>query len=359
MILQLGTQKKRIKYIKLALSMLMILMVSLFMLAGCNTGDKAESEKDKPDVVCTTFPQYDWVREIAGDKLDTINLTLLQDNGADLHSYQPTAEDIIKINESDLFIYVGGESDDWVDDVLEQGGEKKPVAMNLVAVLGDMVKQEVVKEGMDHHHDHDADEHDHDHDHDADEHHHDHDADHHHEEEVDEHVWLSLRNAEEICEHIAEELGRLDVENAEAYKANAEAYIGKLEALDKKYERVASKVKNPTVVFADRFPFRYLMDDYGIDYYAAFSGCSAETEASFETVAFLAKKVDELKLGDVVVIDKSNEKIAKTVILNTEKKNQNVLCMNSMQTVTAKDIADGANYLDIMTKNLEILKQAI
>lgn len=372
--IELRKSKKGIKYIKTALSVFMVLTVSLFMLTACGDDSLPQGSKgEKIKIVCTTFPQYDWVREVAGEQLQNMDLTLLLDDGVDLHSYQPTAEDIIKINESDLFIYVGGESDDWVEEVLKQGDpENRPSTMNLVAVLGDMAKEEVVKEGMEHNHnhehghDHDGEEHHHEehdaaHEHEGEEHHHEHEGEehHHHAGEYDEHVWLSLRNAEEICEHIAEELGELDPKNSELYEANAEKYIAKLDSLDKKYEVVVSKVKNPTVVFADRFPFRYMMDDYGIDYYAAFTGCSAETEASFETVVFLANKVDEMGLKNVVVIDRSNEKIARTVISNTGKKNQNIISMNSMQTVTAKDVVAGTSYLKIMTDNLESLKEAI
>ena len=181
----------------------------------------------------------------------------------------------------------------------------------------------------------------------------------HEQEESDEHVWLSLRNAETLCEAISNELQEIDPDNKDIYRANTSAYIEKLMALDSEYQSVVSGAAKNTILFGDRFPFRYLVDDYGLEYYAAFGGCSAETEASFETIAFLAQKVDELDLKTVLTIEKSDGKIANTIIQNTNDKNETVLQMDSMQSTTLDDVKDGTTYLSIMESNLNVLKEAL
>ena len=314
-------------------------------LAGCGEKNKSEKNADL-SIVATIFPGYDWVREIMGDEAENADITMLMDNGMDLHSYQPTADDIIKISKCDLFIYSGGESDEWVKDALKQAENKDMKVINMMEMLGDSVKTEEVVEGME-------SEHDHDHDEDGD--HHDSDQ----EVEYDEHTWLSLKNAEMICEAIENDLSSLDPENKDIYKKNSEEYISKLSELDSKYQKTVDDAARKTVLFGDRFPFRYLTDDYGLDYYAAFVGCSAETEASFKTVKFLAEKVDELDLPCVMTIEGSDHKIAETIIRNTADKDQKVLTMDSMQAVTASDLKDGKTYLSVMEKNLEALKEAL
>ena len=314
-------------------------------LAGCGEKNKSEKNADL-SIVATIFPGYDWVREIMGDEAENADITILMDNGTDLHSYQPTADDIIKISKCDLFIYAGGESDEWVKDALKQAENKDMKVINMIEVLGDSVKTEEVVEGME-------SEHDHDHDEDGD--HNDSDQ----EVEYDEHTWLSLKNAEMICEAIENDLSSLDPENKDIYKKNSEEYISKLSELDSKYQKTVDDAARKTVLFGDRFPFRYLTDDYGLDYYAAFVGCSAETEASFKTVKFLAEKVDELDLPCVMTIEGSDHKIAETIIRNTADKDQKVLTMDSMQAVTASDLKDGKTYLSVMEKNLEALKEAL
>ena len=182
---------------------------------------------------------------------------------------------------------------------------------------------------------------------------------HDHEEEADEHVWLSLKNAKTLVDAISNALQELDPDNKDAYAANAAAYIEKLSALDGAYQSAVDGAARKTVLFGDRFPFRYLVDDYGLRYYAAFAGCSAESEASFETVSFLAKKVDELKLPCVLTIEGKNHKIAETIVENTAEKNQKILTMDSMQSMTSKDAANGATYLSVMEQNLSVLKEAL
>ncbi len=323
------------------------LLVAAGMFTGCGASEKPTAQGDKLKIVMTIFPEYDWTREILGDQSERAEVTMLLDNGVDLHSYQPTADDLIKIAECDLFIYVGGESDGWVESALASTSNPDRAVINLIDTLGDSVKLEEVVEGMQEtEHDHEEDE---DHAHDADE----------QEAETDEHVWLSLRNAQAVCQKIAEKLGEIDPEHEQAYTQNALAYIDQLAALDAKYQAAVDAANNKTLVFGDRFPFRYLTEDYGLDYYAAFVGCSAETEASFETIRFLAEKTDALGLSHVLTIENPKHKIAETVVANTSDKNQQVLSMDSMQSVTSKDVAAGATYLSIMEHNLDVLTQAL
>lgn len=323
------------------------LLVAAGMFTGCGASEKPTAQGDKLKIVMTIFPEYDWTREILGDQSERAEVTMLLDNGVDLHSYQPTADDLIKIAECDLFIYVGGESDGWVESALASTSNPDRAVINLIDTLGDSVKLEEVVEGMQEtEHDHEEDE---DHAHDVDE----------QEAETDEHVWLSLGNAQAVCQKIAEKLGEIDPEHEQAYTQNALAYIDQLAALDAKYQAAVDAANNKTLVFGDRFPFRYLTEDYGLDYYAAFVGCSAETEASFETIRFLAEKTDALGLSHVLTIENPNHKIAETVVANTSGKNQQVLSMDSMQSVTSKDVAAGATYLSIMEHNLDVLTQAL
>ena len=504
---------KKIITLVLALAM----AVSLF--TGCgkkNNAETGESDSNKLSVVTTIFPEYDWVREILGGKAESTDLTMLLDNGVDLHSYQPTADDIVKISDCDLFIYVGGESDGWVESVLKNAANRKMKVINLLEVLGDSVKTEEIVEGMqedghDHGHSHDEQltendiedrtlsdfagtwkslhpfllngdldkfcEHraeededssttkdtywekyktswqcdaekisingntitftygdgktvsaeytyagyqpklddegkirsvryqfettsadapqyvqfnDHGHEPGEAEHFHiyfgndgfdalmsaktnpffvkdalsaedilDELMGHDHGEEMDEHVWLSLKNAQVLCVTIADALCAIDPDNKNTYIANAAAYRDKLAALDADYKAAVDGAAHKTVLFGDRFPFRYLVDDYGLRYYAAFAGCSAETEASFETVSFLAKKVDDLELPCVLTIEGAQHRIAETIVQNTAGKNQKVLTMDSMQSTTSKDVANGATYLSVMEKNLSVLKEAL
>ena len=314
--------------------------------ASCNTTGSG----DKMSIVTTIFPEYDWVMNILGEKKDNADVTLLLDNGIDLHSYQPTPKDIVTISKCDLFIYVGGESDEWVDDALKQAINKDMKVINLMETLGDAVKEEEVIEGME--------EEDHDHDHEEGE---NHDHDHEEEEEVeyDEHVWLSLKNAEVIVKEIGKSLSVIDKENADYYNANVTTYVNKLKDLDSRYDAAVKAGTKDTLLFADRFPFRYLVDDYNLKYYAAFVGCSAETEASFETIKFLANKVDELGLNVILMIESSDGGIANTVKDATTNKNQTIMTMDSLQSASTKEYKAGRNYLSVMEQNLTVLKDAV
>lgn len=333
----------------------MLLMAVALLLNVCVPAALAESRPVK--IVTTIFPIYDWVREIAGTDTD-MELTMLLDSGVDLHNYQPTAQDILKIAQCDLFIFVGGESDEWTEDVIATAQNKDMVVINLLEALGEDVKEEEIVEGMEreHHHDEDEDHDEHDHDEDHDEH------EHHHEEEeaeYDEHVWLSLRNAEKLVQVIADALCEIDADRAAAYRANAESYAEELNALDAQYEAMVSEAAYKTVLFGDRFPFRYMMDDYDLTYFAAFTGCSAETEASFQTILFLAQKLDELGLPAVLTIENPKTRMPETIVSSTQAKNQKILSMDSMQGVTAQEVQKGVTYLSVMENNLTILKEAL
>ena len=323
---------------KRMISLLLVLTLTAGVLAGCGRQNAPTASDDtKLSIVTTIFPEYDWVREIVGEKADHAEITMLLDSGVDLHSYQPTAADMIKISDCDLFIYVGGESDRWVADALQEAVNKDMVVLNLLDVLGDRVEEEKIVEGME-----------------ADEEKGEEDG-----PEYDEHVWLSLKNAETLCSAISDALQQIDPANKDTYAANAAAYTQKLAALDAKYQAAVDTAAHKTILFGDRFPFRYLADDYGLSYYAAFVGCSAETEASFETVSFLARKVDELNLPCVLTIEGAQHKIAETIVQNTAEKNQRVLVMDSMQATTAQDAANGTTYLSVMEQNLSVLNEAL
>lgn len=337
-----------------------------------NTIEQNSIEKgnsNKISIVCTTFPQYDWVKNILGEEAERFYVTLLLDNGVDMHSYQPAVKDIATAGSSDLFIYVGGESDTWVEDALKEAKNKDLKAINLMETLDNFVKEEEVVEGMQeerkslgHSHEKSSKEkqeqtqkESHENSQEingqkeaADE-----------EPEYDEHIWLSIRNAEIMVKNIEKAIEQLDSDNAKVYQNNAENYIKKLDTLDKQYANTIQNAKYKAILFGDRFLFRYMADDYDLKYYAAFAGCSAETMAGFETVTFLAKKADELRLPVILTIENSDGRIAEAVKSNTTKKNQKILAMNSLQSVTKEQIADGITYLQVMQENLSVLSEAL
>ena len=302
--------------------------------ASCNMNNN----DGKMKIVATIFPEYDWVMNILGDKKDAADVTLLLDSGIDLHSYQPTPKDIVTISKCDLFIYVGGESDSWVDSALKQATNKEMKVINLMETLGDAIKEEEVIEGMEGEEEEEEGE---------------------EEIEYDEHVWLSLKNAQVIVKEIGKSLSLIDKDNADYYNGNFTSYVNSLKDLDTRYDAAVKAGNKDTVLFADRFPFRYLVDDYNLKYYAAFVGCSAETEASFETIKFLANKVDELGLSVIFKIESSDGSIANTVKNATTNKDQTILTMDSIQSASTKEYQAGRNYLSIMEQNLTVLKEAL
>lgn len=309
---------------KLRLKCAAAAILAAFMLLSVGCGAPNVKRSGKINVLCTVFPLYDWARNIAGN---TAEVSLLNENGADMHSYQPTAADIVRLHSCDVLIYTGGESEKWVAEVIKQSDNKNLKALNLIELLGDKAVTER-EEGAERRENGD---------------------------ETDEHIWLSLKNAEILTDKIAAALSVADNKNKDIYKTNAAKYAERLAALDKEYTEALKNAKHKAMIFADRFPFRYFTEDYGLDYYAAFPGCSAETEASFETVIFLAKKADEN--GDCIFItETSNGDIAKAVNRNTAKRNKKILTLDSMQSVSKKDIKNGLTYISVMQKNLETLK---
>ncbi len=338
-------------------------MTALMLLSACLVPAALGAGNERLTVVTTIFPIYDWVREIAAG-CEGIAVTMLLDKGVDLHSFQPTAQDIMKVSACDLFVYVGGESDEWVEDALKSRINEEMITVDLVEAMGEDIKIEETVEGMehDHGHDHEEEEEDHDHDHEEEEEDHDHGEethDHEHGEEADEHVWLSLRNAHRLVKAISEAMAAADPADAQAFRANADAYIAKLDALDQDYAAMVEGARLRTVLFGDRFPFRYLTDDYGLSYYAAFSGCSAESEASFETIIFLAQKLDELELPAVLTIENNRTRIAQTIVASSKDTGRKILSMDSMQGTTMEDVKNGVTYLSVMESNLEVLKEAL
>lgn len=326
----------------------LLLIMSVITLTACSStrqnsipfqGVQANSnEKEKTfHIVCTTYPQYDWVQQILGENTSNVKVTYLLKSGVDIHSYQPSAEDMIAISDCDLLIYVGGESEEWLKEALKNSRNQEQKVISMMEVLGDQVWEEELVEGMQE----------------------DPNEQKSSEIEYDEHIWLSLKNAERICQEISQALKELDTENQENYQKNTENYQKQLQQLEKNYQELSDTTKQKVLLFADRFPFRYLIEDYGWEYYAAFAGCSAETEASFETIAFLSEKVEEYNLPVVYRIETSDDSIAKTVINSTKKKNQTILVLDSLQAVTEKEIEEGISYLSVMEQNLELLKQGL
>lgn len=335
------------KLMALALTCIMVLS-----LAACG-GQKSETassvsntaKKGKSlNVVTTIFPLYDWTKYIIGNDTN-VNLDLMIQNGVDLHSYQPTSDDIIKISTADVFIYVGGESDAWVTKALEQAVNKNMVVINLMDdVLKDRRQVEEDKEGMESDDEHDKE---------------DGDDAHHDMVEYDEHIWLSVKNAKACASEIANVLATKDEENKDVYGKNYDAYAKELDVLDEDIQNALANKKTNTLIFADRFPFKYFVSDYNLDYFAAFKGCSAETEASFDTITFLAKKADEVNAKVLLTIDGGNSKLANTIKDNMKNKDVKIHTLNSLQSVDANDIKGGTSYIKAMKSNIDVLKECL
>lgn len=313
-----------------------IISAIILLLSLCSCQGETE-KKDKLKIVCTAFPQYDFVCNILGG---SENVSLLIRNGSDLHGFEPTAKDIVEIRTADMFVYVGGASDAWVERAVNatENPELHSIAiMDYVETLS-LKDIESLEHGGHHTHDHST----HDHNHSS--------------EDADEHIWLSIKNAIKIVNGLCDEICAADGTNAEEYRANAQAYIEKLEALDKEYSHVFSKAKNDVILFADRFPFGYLTHDYGVSHIAAFTGCSSESEVTAETFTRLIEQTKEHNLRYVLILEGSDGRTARTVCEATGAK---ALTVDSCQTVSEDDIENGANYFDIMANNLKIFKEAL
>lgn len=289
---------------------------------------------EKTDIVVSIFPEYDWVMNILGEKKSDLGVKLLAKSGADLHNFQPKSDDILAIAKCKLFIYVGGESDEWVDEVLAENPNSDRMTINLLEVLGENAK---IEESV---------------------------GDENHEEEYDEHVWLSLKNAQIFVDEIADAIGKIDGENAGTYTENAAAYKAKLNALDEKYLAATEKAETKTLLFADRFPFRYLVDDYGLNYFAAFSGCAAaNSAASLDTIVRLAYKLIEHSLNTILIIEGSDGSIARSVIQTAKDMGYTgqveTKVLDSLQAATIKEYSAGRTYLAVMESNLSVLSAAL
>lgn len=308
-------------------SILIMAVLPLCFLVAC----QSRTQEDKPNphklkVVTTIFPQYDFARQLAGDKAE---VTMLLKPGMESHTYEPTPQDIKLIRNSDLFIYTGGENDVWIEEILSSMGDKKPATLKLLDIVP-TVKEEVVK-GMEHDHDDGED-------------------------ELDEHVWTSPKNAMAIVNSIAAKMSEKDPENAKAYETNRENYILQLKSLDDAFRNVVKNAKRKTILFGDRFPFRYFADEYGLKYYAAFSGCSTETEASAATMAFLIDRVKREHLPVVFTIEFSNGKIADAI---SDATGARKMTLFSNHNITRDQLEAGENFLSMMNKNVESLKAAL
>ncbi len=297
-------------------------MLPMMFMTSC--GEQQQS--DKLSIVTTIFPPYDFAREITDGSCD---IQILLKPGQESHSYEPTIKDILAIENCDLFIYTGGESDVWVEDMLKSFDE--PVnALRLIDICD--VKEEA-EIGAEHDH-HDNEE----------------------EHSIDEHVWTSLHNAQDICGGICNAVCAIDSENADEYQKNCSAYCEKLKQLDGEFSSVVNGAKRKTLVFGDRFPFRYLADDYGLECYAAFSGCSDETEPSAATFAYLIDKIESEGLPDVLYIEFSAENAARAI---AEQTGCNARLFHSCHNVTQEEMQNGVSYISLMEDNLQVLKEAL
>ncbi|MCR5457811.1 MAG: metal ABC transporter substrate-binding protein [Clostridiales bacterium] len=309
---------------KKTFALIMAGLMLILALSSCNN----IQNNDKKKIVVTIFPEYDWVMNVLGDLKENYEVTLLMKNGTDLHNYQPTADDMVKISNCDLFIYVGGESDFWVENALINPMNKDRKTINLMEILGSNVLEEDLEEDKE-------------------------------ETEYDEHVWLSLLNTKLFVKEISSALLKIDENNSKTYSDNSQKYADELDNLHNQFTSAVSEASKNVLVFGDRFPFRYFCKDYGITYFAAFEGCSADVEASFETVISLAEKLDEYDLNCIVKIESSDDSLPGTIINSSKNKDRTILTLDSMQSVSEKDIKSGMTYLSIMKSNLEVLKTAL
>lgn len=308
-------------------------IATIILTTGCGKTDYIPKKNDELNITATIFPQYDFARQLAGDKA---NVTMLLPPGSECHTYEPTPQDIIKIQNSDLFIYTGGESDNWIDEILKTLDTSNMKILRLMEIC-ETVDEESV-EGMQ------SDEHNHENENENSNH------------ELDEHVWTSPYNAVKICDAISDALCELDAENAQYYNKNHTEYTALLFDLDDSFREILSSSKRNTLVFGDRFPFRYFTERYGIEYYAAFPGCAEETEASISTVTFLIDKIKQEQIPVVLYPELSNHRLADTIAEETGAK---ALMLHSCHNVTQEDFNNGITYIELMKNNVEVLREAL
>lgn len=313
------------------ISVIFMLLMSLLMITACVSKEEINlNEKKGLQIVSTVFPGYDFAKQIVGDNAE---VSMLLPPGVESHSYEPSPQDIINIQNSDIFIYVGGESEQWVDKILDSMDNKVITVKMMDAV---QLYEEEIIDGMQKEQDSDDE---------ASE-----------EHEYDEHIWTSLKNAQNIVARINEAVVSLDSKNKSVYDKNTKSYIEKLDNLDKEFENLFKTFEKPTLIFGDRFPFRYFVEDYNLDYFAAFPGCSSETEPSASTIAFLIDKVKEKSLNTVFYIEFSNHNIADTIAESTGAK---TAMLHSCHNISKKDMDSGVSYYYLMEQNYETLKGAL
>lgn len=313
------------------ISVIFMLLMSLLMITACVSKEEIDlNEKKGLQIVSTVFPGYDFAKQIVGDNAE---VSMLLPPGVESHSYEPSPQDIINIQNSDIFIYVGGESEQWVDKILDSMDNKVITVKMMDAV---QLYEEEIIDGMQKEQDSDDE---------ASE-----------EHEYDEHIWTSLKNAQNIVARINEAVVSLDSKNKSVYDKNTKSYIEKLDNLDKEFENLFKTFEKPTLIFGDRFPFRYFVEDYNLDYFAAFPGCSSETEPSASTIAFLIDKVKEKSLNTVFYIEFSNHNIADTIAESTGAK---TAMLHSCHNISKKDMDSGVSYYYLMEQNYETLKGAL
>lgn len=313
---------------------LLISAILLLTFCACSSSAPMDTSPASLNILCTGFSQYDWVKNIVGDNRG-IEVSILLGKGADIHNYQPTAEDIIKITNSDMIVLTGGESDKALLDIVKGSSNPDMIIFNMMSELGEDALLCVNHSQNPNQHNHlDV-------------------------SEYDEHIWLSVKNAEILCKRLLEEIIFLDPEGADSYNNNAAVYLELLSTLDGEYTETIEASASKELIFADRYPFAYLARDYGLKCYAAFPGCSTETNASFDTILSLSEKIDELGLTSVLTIDGSISNIDESVILNAKSNNIKTLSLESLQSVTEAEVNSGLSYLSAMTNNLRIFKEAL
>ena len=300
-------------------------------------------------VVCTLFPYYDFARQIGGDAVD---VTLVVPAGRETHSFEPTPRDVICISEADVFVYNGGESEQWVDGILDAAGEDIPYVLAMMDAAE--LYEEEYTEGMQA-----ASGHDHDHDH-EDDHDHDHDDGHDHEDggEIgyDEHIWTSPVTAMALCRALTDTLCQADPGHAEDYRARLTDYLASLEALDETFRDVVDGGSRRLLVFGDRFPLLYFCREYGLDYRAAFHGCAGDTEPSLATLKYLIDLVEEQHIPVVYTIELSSRKVAQAI---AETTGAQVRTFHSCQTVSRAEFDSGVTYLQLMEANVDALREGL
>lgn len=319
-----------------------LLLTAALALGLCGCGPRAKADDGRLQVVCTVFPYYDFARQIGGDDVD---VTLLVAAGKETHSFEPTPLDVITLSEADVFLYNGGESEAWVDDILSAAGENIVVTLPLMPQVSALAEEWA--EGMEGAHD----DHDHDHDHDHDGHGHDSD-----EIEYDEHVWTSPVLAKTLCRAICDTLCQADPEHRDGYQARLADYLAQLDDLDEAFRDVVAAGQRRLLVFGDRFPLLYFCKEYGLDYRAAFHGCASDTEPSLATLKYLIDKVEDEDIPVVYTIELSSQKVAQAIAETTGAR---VLTFQSCQTVSRRDMEAGATYLSLMERNVEALKEGL